>query len=77
MPAWQPDLAALIAAEDQPCDVLGHSMGGKAAMAFFEMVKGFIKENAADEELNAQFLEPLKAARRTCRRGRRISWPRA
>jgi pimeloyl-ACP methyl ester carboxylesterase len=26
------DLAALIAAEDQPCDVLGHSMGGKAAM---------------------------------------------
>jgi len=26
------DLAALIAAEGQPCDVLGHSMGGKAAM---------------------------------------------
>jgi hypothetical protein len=31
-------------------------------MAFFEMVKGFIKENEGDERLKAGFLDPLKAA---------------
>jgi len=31
-------------------------------MAFFEMVKTFIKENDSNEALNADFLEPLKAA---------------
>ncbi|MEM9637782.1 MAG: acyl-CoA dehydrogenase C-terminal domain-containing protein, partial [Pseudomonadota bacterium] len=37
--------------------------GGKHVMAFFELVKGFIKENAGqDAEFDAQFLEPLKAA---------------
>ena len=31
-------------------------------MAFFELVKGFIKENEGDERLKAGFLDPLKAA---------------
>jgi hypothetical protein len=31
-------------------------------MAFFEMVKTFIKENEGDEELKRDFLDPLKAA---------------
>jgi len=31
-------------------------------MAFFEMVKNFIKENDADEALKKDFLDPLKAA---------------
>ena len=38
------------------------SNGGKTAMAFFDIVKGFIKENEADESLKADFLDPLKAA---------------
>ncbi len=56
----------------QALDLVGRKLpaqGGKAAMAFFEMVKGFIKENAADEELNAQFLEPLKAASKDLQAG--------
>jgi len=36
--------------------------GGKHVMAFFEMVKGFLKENEGDERLKAGFLDPLKAA---------------
>jgi hypothetical protein len=36
--------------------------GGKHLMAFFEIVKGFIKENEGDERLSAEFLEPLTAA---------------
>ena len=31
-------------------------------MAFFEIVKGFIKENEGDDRLKAEFLDPLKAA---------------
>jgi len=31
-------------------------------MAFFEMVKTFLKENEGDERLKAGFLDPLKAA---------------
>ncbi|MEL7302582.1 MAG: acyl-CoA dehydrogenase C-terminal domain-containing protein [Pseudomonadota bacterium] len=38
------------------------AQGGKPIMAFFEMVKTFIKENEGDEALKADFLEPLKAA---------------
>ena len=36
--------------------------GGKAMMAFFELVKGFIKENEGNEALKKGFLDPLKAA---------------
>ncbi|HPD91787.1 MAG: acyl-CoA dehydrogenase C-terminal domain-containing protein [Rhodobacter sp.] len=49
----------------QALDLVGRKLaadGGKPAMAFFEMVKGFIKENEGDEALKVAFLEPLKAA---------------
>lgn len=49
----------------QALDLVGRKLtqdGGKHVMAFFEMVKSFIKENEGDEALKAQFLDPLKAA---------------
>jgi alkylation response protein AidB-like acyl-CoA dehydrogenase len=49
----------------QALDLVGRKLaadGGKPAMAFFELVKGFIKDNAGHEDLNRDFLEPLKAA---------------
>ncbi len=49
----------------QALDLVGRKLaldGGKHVMAFFEMVKDFIKENKENEALNADFLEPLKAA---------------
>jgi hypothetical protein len=49
----------------QALDLVGRKLaqdGGKHVMAFFEMVKTFLKENAEDETLKAGFLEPLKAA---------------
>ncbi|WP_299738124.1 acyl-CoA dehydrogenase C-terminal domain-containing protein [uncultured Roseobacter sp.] len=50
----------------QALDLVGRKLaqdGGKHVMAFFELVKSFIKENAGQNaELDAQFLEPLKAA---------------
>ncbi len=49
----------------QALDLVGRKLGqdgGKHVMAFFEMVKGFIKENEGDERLKAGFLDPLKAA---------------
>ena len=49
----------------QALDLVGRKLaadGGKPAMAFFEMVKTFIKENEGNEALKAPFLEPLKAA---------------
>ena len=36
--------------------------GGKHVMAFFELVKTFLKENETDDRLKAGFLDPLKAA---------------
>jgi alkylation response protein AidB-like acyl-CoA dehydrogenase len=36
--------------------------GGKHVMAFFDMVKVFLKENEEDARLKAGFLDPLKAA---------------
>ena len=49
-----------------PVPKLGRKLGqdgGKHVMAFFDLVKGFIKENAGqDAEYDAQFLEPLKTA---------------
>jgi alkylation response protein AidB-like acyl-CoA dehydrogenase len=51
----------------QALDLVGRKLaaeGGKPILAFFEMVKGFIRdgEGAGDADLKAQFLEPLKAA---------------
>ncbi len=49
----------------QALDLVGRKLaqdGGKHVMAFFEMVKGFIKENSGDEAFDKEFLEPLKAA---------------
>ncbi|MFN3953583.1 MAG: acyl-CoA dehydrogenase C-terminal domain-containing protein [Pararhodobacter sp.] len=49
----------------QALDLVGRKLaqdGGKHVMAFFELVKGFIKENEGDEALKKDFLEPLKAA---------------
>ena len=50
----------------QALDLVGRKLaqdGGKHVMAFFEMVKSFIKENAGqDEDFDKAFLEPLKAA---------------
>lgn len=49
----------------QALDLVGRKLGaqgGRPAMAFFEMVKSFIGENADDAELKEGFLDPLKAA---------------
>lgn len=49
----------------QSLDLVGRKLpanGGKAIMAFFEMVKDFIKENEGNEALKEGFLDPLKAA---------------
>ncbi|MEO1421696.1 MAG: acyl-CoA dehydrogenase C-terminal domain-containing protein [Pseudomonadota bacterium] len=49
----------------QALDLVGRKLaqdGGKHVMAFFELVKTFIKENEGNEALRADFLDPLKAA---------------
>ncbi|WP_298914891.1 acyl-CoA dehydrogenase C-terminal domain-containing protein [uncultured Roseobacter sp.] len=50
----------------QALDLVGRKLaqdGGKHVMAFFDLVKSFIKENAGqDADFDAQFLDPLKAA---------------
>ncbi|MDE3028840.1 MAG: acyl-CoA dehydrogenase C-terminal domain-containing protein, partial [Paracoccaceae bacterium] len=49
----------------QALDLVGRKLaqdGGKHTMAFFEMVKGFLKDNAGHEGLADGFLEPLKQA---------------
>ncbi|MFQ6549717.1 acyl-CoA dehydrogenase C-terminal domain-containing protein [Aestuariibius sp. 2305UL40-4] len=49
----------------QSLDLVGRKLaqnGGKTVMAFFEMVKAFIKENEGNAALKADFLDPLKAA---------------
>ncbi|HKL70685.1 acyl-CoA dehydrogenase C-terminal domain-containing protein [Salibaculum sp.] len=49
----------------QALDLVGRKLaqnGGKAIMAFFDMVKDFIKENETDTALKDDFLDPLKAA---------------
>ncbi len=48
----------------QALDLVGRKLaadGGRHVMAFFEMVKGFIRENEGDARL-AAFVDPLKAA---------------
>ena len=49
----------------QALDLVGRKLaqdGGKHVMAFFEMIKSFIKENEGNEALKTGFLDPLKAA---------------
>ena len=49
----------------QALDLVGRKLaldGGKHVMAFFEMIKTFIKENEGNEALSKDFLNPLKAA---------------
>jgi alkylation response protein AidB-like acyl-CoA dehydrogenase len=49
----------------QALDLVGRKLaqdGGKHAMAFFELVKTFIKENEDNDALKKDFLDPLKAA---------------
>lgn len=50
----------------QSLDLVGRKLaqnGGKAIMAFFDMIKAYLKQNAEqDKAFDAQFLEPLKAA---------------
>jgi alkylation response protein AidB-like acyl-CoA dehydrogenase len=49
----------------QALDLVGRKLaadGGRHVMAFFEMVKVFIRENESDERLKGAFLDPLKAA---------------
>ncbi len=49
----------------QALDLVGRKLatdGGKHVMAFFDIVKSFIKENESSEALNADFLQPLKSA---------------
>jgi acyl-CoA dehydrogenase len=49
----------------QALDLVGRKLGlggGRAVMGFFDLVKGFIKENEGNEDLKAGFLDPLKAA---------------
>ncbi len=50
----------------QALDLVGRKLaqdGGKHVMAFFEMVKSYIKENSGqNDDLDRDFLEPLKAA---------------
>ena len=49
----------------QALDLVGRKLGqdgGRHVLAFFEMVKAFLKENEGDARLKADFLDPLKAA---------------
>ncbi|MGI9394324.1 MAG: acyl-CoA dehydrogenase C-terminal domain-containing protein, partial [Boseongicola sp.] len=49
----------------QSLDLVGRKLpqnGGQAIMAFFELVKSFIKENDDNGDLKAEFLDPLIAA---------------
>jgi len=49
----------------QALDLVGRKLatgGGKHVMAFFDLVKNFIKQNAGDEALKTDFLDPLKQA---------------
>ncbi|MCO8146576.1 acyl-CoA dehydrogenase C-terminal domain-containing protein [Rhodovulum tesquicola] len=49
----------------QSLDLVGRKLpqnGGRAMRDFFEIVKGFVRENEGDVDLKAGFLDPLKAA---------------
>ena len=52
----------------QALDLVGRKLaqdGGKHVMAFFDLVKGFIKENEADARMQ-EFVVPLKSASKDC-----------
>jgi alkylation response protein AidB-like acyl-CoA dehydrogenase len=52
----------------QALDLVGRKLaqdGGKHVMAFFDLIKGFIKENEGDARM-ADFLGPLKKASKDC-----------
>ena len=49
----------------QALDLVGRKLaqdGGKHVMAFFDLVKTFLKENEGNDALKSDFLDPLKAA---------------
>ncbi|MGB1388999.1 MAG: acyl-CoA dehydrogenase C-terminal domain-containing protein [Paracoccaceae bacterium] len=49
----------------QALDLVGRKLaqdGGKYVMAFFELMRSFIKENSGDEAIDRDFMEPLKKA---------------
>ncbi|QMU58222.1 MAG: acyl-CoA dehydrogenase [Boseongicola sp.] len=49
----------------QSLDLVGRKLpmdGGKSILAFFDIVKSFIKENETEESLRTDFLDPLKSA---------------
>ena len=49
----------------QALDLVGRKLaadGGKPVMAFFEMIKAFVKDHESDKALDKQFLTPLKSA---------------
>ncbi|MEM9499555.1 MAG: acyl-CoA dehydrogenase C-terminal domain-containing protein [Pseudomonadota bacterium] len=49
----------------QALDLVGRKLaqdGGKHVMAFFDLVKGFLKENEGNDALKSDFLDPLKSA---------------
>jgi hypothetical protein len=49
----------------QALDLVGRKLaaeGGKPAMAFFDLIKGFLKDNEGNAALQDGFLAPLKAA---------------
>jgi len=49
----------------QALDLVGRKLasdGGKPVMAFFELIKGFLKDNGANKDLQTDILEPLKSA---------------
>jgi len=51
----------------QSLDLVGRKLGaqgGKPMMAFFDLVKAFIKDNAGDADFDREYLEPLNSASR-------------
>ena len=49
----------------QSLDLVGRKLGlngGKTVMGFFELIKGFLKENEGNEALKKDFLDPLNSA---------------
>ncbi|WP_108482574.1 acyl-CoA dehydrogenase C-terminal domain-containing protein [Oceaniglobus ichthyenteri] len=56
----------------QSLDLVGRKLGlngGKTMMAFFDLIKGFIKEHQDDEALKSDFLDPLKSASKDLQTG--------
>ena len=59
----------------QALDLVGRKLaqdGGKHVMAFFDLVKSFIKDNAGEDAIRRDFLEPLKTASKDLAGGRHV-----